>query len=293
MTYFPKCKPADICWKVMSENKQLSIIEAFQARHSVRNYTGQILPEKKQLVDEIVHECYKITGPFGTAAEIDVTESGIGRLGFISNESGWIVLKIPSQVTDNTEYVKYCIDAAFKANIAVMKLTQHGIGTCWVGGTYSRSVVESRFPGFKIPCVVCFGLDADQSRFMDKVINFFKKSGRYEFPAIYYDEVAKAPVPKTIEGKVQELLECIRWLPSAVNYQSWRCTINTEESKFKIFDYYNLNNSYSHFDIGIFLSGFYFYTDGKCTYTVEDTQETFPSGGKYVCSVSIPKEILA
>ncbi|EAX93690.1 hypothetical protein TVAG_473580 [Trichomonas vaginalis G3] len=275
----------------MLEVKEFSLIEAFKTRQSIRTYTGSVTSDVHEKIAQIVQEANKVKGPFGTFASIDITGAGVGRIGFISNEAGWIVLKIPLEKNGAPDYVNFCIDAAFKANIAVMKLTQIGIGTCWVGGTYSQKECERRFPGFKIPCVVSFGFDHERRSMMDKLINLVKSSGRYDFSVIYFNEITQAPLQNADNNKLNEILECVRWSPSAVNRQSWRMNVNIPERKFKVFDYYNLSNSYSMFDIGIFISGIYLLTEGKCRFDVSPSDEKFHTGGKYVCTIYVEEGV--
>lgn len=164
----------------MSTESVMSITDAFKARQSVRNFTGQLPAEKLEIIQKIVEEANKISGPFGKPGEISITEPGIGRFGMAGNEAGWIVMKVPKDITDEMEYKKCALDAAFKANIAVMRMVQNGFSACWMAGTFNHGIVESRFPGFKVPCTVVFGIDAEKKRFLDKAIAFVKGRDRME-----------------------------------------------------------------------------------------------------------------
>lgn len=270
----------------------LGIVETFQVRKSIRNFTGQISQEKMAEIEEIVKACNAIESPFGKNTEICITAPGIGLYGAISNEAGWIVLKIPEFAEKEDDFSHYLIDSAFKGSVAVMKLTQIGVGTVWVGGSFNIEKVESRYPGFRIPCVIAFGIEYNKVRIVNNSFKAAKSRSRFDYTYIFYDELAHASLKKQPEGKLGEMLECIRWLPSGINKQSWRISFNTEERKFKIFDYYNLNNGYSPFDIGIMIGGIHFYSQGHYKIDVQDSSEKYPSGGKYVCSITLDESVL-
>ncbi|EAX96710.1 hypothetical protein TVAG_102150 [Trichomonas vaginalis G3] len=271
----------------MSEAPQISVVDAFKARHSIRNYNGKFEESHMATVRAIVEEANKLTAPFGTNGEIAITEPGISKYGLVTGEGGWIVLKIPETVDlKSPEFQNYMLDTAFKGCYAVMKMTQNGIATNWVAGTYDTKLVASRFPGSKVICTIAFGIDSEKKRFTDYVAKWFTKGDRLAYNVLFYDEVAKKMIEKQPEGKLGEILECVRWLPSAYNKQPWRLSFNEPENKFKIFDSQNLEQ-YTPLDIGIMIGGFYFYSEGKCQIDVSKSEETFPKGGKYVCSIKL------
>ena len=126
------------------------------------------------IVRTIVDESNKLKTPFGTTAEIAVTEPGISKFGLVSGEGGWIVLKVPENIDQKSpEYKKFLLDSAFKGCIAAMKLVQNGIATNWVGGTFDSKTVDARFPGFKIACTIGFGIDSEKKKFADFLIKLF------------------------------------------------------------------------------------------------------------------------
>ncbi|EAX91273.1 hypothetical protein TVAG_251170 [Trichomonas vaginalis G3] len=269
----------------------LNIVDTFKVRRSVRSFTGQISKENSQIIENIIKECNALKSPFGKNTEISLTEPGIGTYGVISNESGWIAIKIPVGVEKKEDYYQYLIDGAFKGSVAVMKLTQNGIGTVWVGGSFNEKIVESRFPGYHIPCVIAYGISSDKTKIMDHCMKILRGRSRFDYTYLFYDEKAHTSLKKQPEGKIGEILECVRWLPSGINKQSWRISFNENERKFRIFDYYNLSNGYSPFDIGIMIGGFYFYSQGHYKVEFENYQESYPSGGKYICSIILDESL--
>lgn len=278
--------------QITTMDDKFSIAETFKKRRSERSYQGVLSDEEMELVKEIVEECNFMQAPYKTPAKIDLTEPGIGRLGVIKNESGWIVLKIPEHITDKDEFTKYTLDAAYRASIAVLKMVQCHIGTVWVTGSFQHAEAEKRFPGFKIQCAIAYGKVASSLRFFDKAIKFFVSNSRLNFEEIFYDEKLNEPLKQTDEGRLMEFLDCLRWLPSMGNKQSWRVSYNSDGNRFKIFDAINAPNNETTYDMGIMISGFSFYSEGNCIIDMTPSDETFPTGGKYICSIIMPKMYL-
>ena len=126
----------------MSTQGELSIIEAFAARHSVRVYKETSGAEKEryiQTAQRIVAEVNSIPTPFGTNPTIGIHPEGLATMGTVSGEAGWLMLQIPKNKENTPEYAQFCMDAAFRAHIAVLKLTQNRVGTGWVGGSFNQS----------------------------------------------------------------------------------------------------------------------------------------------------------
>ena len=262
-------------------------IEIFNARKSIRSYTTWT-DENQRIVEEIVNEANSLPTPFGTPSTIGLHGPGLGTLGFISGEAGWIVLKIPLDKVNTEEYKKYVYDAAFKAHVAVLKMTARNISTVWIGGTFSESKAEQDNPGFKIPCVVAFGTDAGSKRFIEKALSFVGNGpSRKAFTDFFVNEENGKPVKEEEAGKLHDFLWCLRSSPSAMNAQPAR--ISFKNNTFALFD--AKDNSYTVFDMGIMLASAFFFADGNITFNVEQGEKKFPSGGKYVISFTVDPKV--
>ena len=273
----------------MSEQQELSIIETFKTRKSIRNYDPNWPQEKQEIVETIIREVNEIPGPFGTNASIGIHPKGLGTLGFVSGEAGWILLKIPKEVESTPEYSNYLMDAAFKGENAVLRLTQKGISTVWIGGTFSESKAEQDTPGFKIPCVVAFGMNAGTKRFFDKAMGWFGVGqNRLDFPELFFDDEKKQPFTKESLGKYENILSSFRLTPSARNLQPARLLVNG--NTFTLFD--SSPSSYTPFDMGIMLGNAYFYSGGKITYNTKEIDKVYPKGGKYIASFTVDPTVL-
>jgi hypothetical protein len=114
----------------------------------VRRFLGALPPSKKEAVSQAISEVVALPRPFGTNIEVADHPPGLGTLAVISNEAGWLIGKVPADVTDTRNH---WVDIGFVLQEAVIRPTQHGIATVWIAGTFSSSLAEQSTPGFKVP----------------------------------------------------------------------------------------------------------------------------------------------
>lgn len=288
----------------------IDLVEAFKERHSVRTYQGQNLTQQqKDVISQSITEANALETPFHSpGVEVSSTEPGLGRMGFISNEAGWIVEKLPisqdqngsnDQSKEDPKVLerKQIIDVSYIAQHVVMKLAQNHINTVWIAGTYNEGEAEKRFQGFKVPAAVAFGIEQTTPHFMGRIIKFFGAAGkRLPFEELFYDNDNKraitekdfeSPTPENVPSYpsyLQNFLTSLRLGPSAVNQQPWRFVLSGKEVH--LFDV--KNNNYSSYDIGIALANLHLLAEirgGSCTFEVRDpAPEASPLNGTYVAT---------
>ncbi|KAK8863820.1 hypothetical protein M9Y10_011510 [Tritrichomonas musculus] len=290
-----------------AENQQepkapLSLVEAFKERHSVRTYQGQNLTqEQKDIIAQSITEANSLETPFHSqGVEVSSTEPGLGRMGFISGEAGWIVEKLPiaQDQQDNDAERKRIIDVSYIAQHVVMKLAQNHINTVWIAGTYNEGEAEKRFQGFKVPAAIAYGIEQSTPHFMGRIIKLFGSSTgkRIPFEQLFYDNDNKrlitekdfeSPTPDNIPSYpsyLKDFLASLRLGPSAVNQQPWRFVLSGKEVH--LFDV--KSNNYSAYDIGIALANLHLLGEirgGNCTFEIRDpAPETSPLNGTYVAT---------
>jgi len=262
---------------------ELSLIDAFKTRKSVRTFKNSFPEEKNQIVNQIVNEVNTLVCPFGTTDTIvSVRGPGLGKMGFVAGEAGWLLLQVPK---DHPKHEQALMDASYKGQIAVMRLQQNGIGTVWMAGTYSRSLAEQGTPGYTVECVVAFGLE-DSPRFFEKTIKFFgNSSSRKPFNEIAYNLDKSEPFTEENAGDKKELISALRSGPSAVNQQPWRFVFEGP----LIHVYCGTAKYNTTFDIGIALANIALLTErtNQPSFTLRENAPQSPIGGTYVCTFSM------
>jgi nitroreductase len=270
----------------------LSVAEAIKVRRSVRNFAGPLPPERQSIVTQAIAEAQQLPVPFGTTVEVADHPAGIGRF-VISNEAGWLIGKVPTGAPDLAPQM---IDVAYRLQHVVIRLTQHGIATVWVAGTFKRSVVEQENPGFVIPVAIAYGDPPPAgpgllSRFMSWAGG---ATTRYPFDQLFFDAKRNAPITEETAGKFLALLEAVRLGPSAMNKQPWRIVVvdnDTEPSIFELF--LAVENEMHLLDIGIALGqiALTLAVDGKTVQfnVPEEKPAPSPLGGRFIISALIPQ----
>lgn len=263
----------------------MSILEAIEARHSVRTFTGSLAPQRQAIVDQIIQEAQNLVVPFGTPVEIGNHEPGLGKLGVISNEAGWILGKIPETCEEPIE--KVYADVAYRLHYCVLKLTQYKFASVWVAGTYNRAAAEAHCPGFKIAAGIAYGEDANSIRIIERVMKWAVKSNqRKPMNEMFYNADANCAFNDDNAGDKLALLHAVQWCPSALMVQPWRLYVTGNTYHL----YFDSDRDNCRLDMGIALCTMKMFIEGsgkKCEFSVVDNAPVSPLGGSYVMTVTV------
>ena len=107
----------------------------------------------------------------------------------------------------------------------ILYATGLGLGTCWLGGSFTRSTFVRRFGGLRrgetMPAVVSIGRIGDDGT--ERIRQREEGSRRFPSEALFFDRAFGVPldVGRLCAGSA-EALEAVRMAPSATNRQPWR-----------------------------------------------------------------------
>lgn len=212
-----------------------SVIDTMQKRQSIRTYeTQKITSEHLKEINDYFNEENNFIGPFGKKGNIElvqvtnnVTDNGIklGTYGFIKNPSAYMI-----GITENNQYS--LVDFAYTFQKLILFLTEIGIGTCWMGGTFNRNsfekeihLDESRF----IPCITPIGYPKQKQRVFDKAVRLVVKAdNKKSWDKLFYDSNFESTLTKENAGLLEVPIEMVRLGPSASNKQPWRLVISED-----------------------------------------------------------------
>ncbi len=211
-----------------------SIIETMRKRQSIRTYDVQNITEShiKEINDYIKDE-QNLIGPFGKKGRMEfvpvtnnVTDKGIklGTYGFIKNPWAFIV-----GIIDNEKNA--ILEFGFVFQKLVLFLTDLGLGTCWMGGTFNRNSFQREIAleqGEFIPCITPLGYPNSKQRVVDKAIRIVAKSNnRKPWNQLFYDESFVTILTREKAGQLEIPIEMVRIGPSASNKQPWRLVLSS------------------------------------------------------------------
>lgn len=214
------------------------VTQIIRQRRSIRSYTDKpIEEEKKEAVNKFISS--NTTGPFGTKSRfIFITASaqekealkGFITYGMIKNPMGFIIGAV-EKAPHNLENFGYLMENN------ILMATDLGLGTCWLGGTFSSSRFAQKI-GLKnnevMPAVTPVGYGVQKISSMDSLVRGASRAdNRKEWSSLFFQN--NKPLSIEEAGKYATPLEMVRLAPSANNFQPWRII---KEPKAKIFHFY-------------------------------------------------------
>jgi nitroreductase len=202
-----------------------SVVELIQERYSCRVY--QERPVEQGLVSQVQEFAGSlISGPLGSPIRFMLTVAsgnesnelkGLGTYGFIRKPAGFI-LGASGEEKYNLEDFGYGMEAI------ILYSTSLGLGTCWLGGTFTRSSFSGKIgltDGETLPAVTSIGYPAEKSR-VHRIRKLAGSDRRLPWNNLFFDTTVGNPLEKENAGLYATPLEMVRIAPSASNHQPWR-----------------------------------------------------------------------
>lgn len=203
------------------------VTEIISERYSCRTYLKR--PLEADILGQLLDYCESTqAGPLGNRLRFELVAAnsedskalrGLGTYGFIKNAAGFIV----GAMLEGQQNLE---DFGYLMELIILKATELGLGTCWLGGTFSKSRFARKINLQKaetIPAVTAVGYMADKPRWVDGKIRAAAGSdGRLPWEKLFFDENFEAPFEKEVVGEFGQALEMVRLAPSASNRQPWR-----------------------------------------------------------------------
>ena len=233
--------------------------ETMLARRSVRTYDGR--PIEAETLEKVKGFADRIQNPFGIPVRfvfLDAKEKGL---------SSPVLTGEPLYVAGKVDKVPYG-DVAFGFAMEELLLFAWslGLGSVWIGGTMKRELFEK-----------AAGLEAGE---------------RMPWERLFFDGDFLTPLAGKALEPFGEVLELVRWAPSAVNKQPWRLVLR--EGRFHF--YLKHDKGYvsevvgdlQKIDMGIALCHFVLGAKAmgrEAVVAVEDPRIPVPEGMEYIASV--------
>jgi len=194
-------------------------------RYSCRTYRPEpIAAEQQRLLTEFM--AASTAGPLGSHARFGLIAAApgdasalkrLGTYGFIKGATGFIVGAVRRAPNDLEDY-------GYLLEQAVLYATGLGLGTCWLGGTFTRSSFVRRFGGLErgetMPAVVSIGLIGDDGA--ERIREREEGSRRLPPSELFFERGFGEALDLGAAGDYAEALEAVRMAPSATNKQPWR-----------------------------------------------------------------------
>ena len=202
-------------------------------------------------------------------------------------------------VAGKVEKVPYA-DAAFGYSFERMVLYAWslGIGTTWIAGTMKRELFEKAAglkDGEMMPCISPLGYPAKKKSLREALMR--KGVGadtRKPAEKLFFDGNPDTPLTGEKKEKIADLIELVRWAPSAVNKQPWR--IVTADGLYHFYEkkdkgfVTDATGDLQKIDVGIALCHFVMGLEeqgSQLTVTTADPGIRIPDDMEYVATVQV------
>ncbi|MBU1141432.1 MAG: nitroreductase [Firmicutes bacterium] len=211
------------------------MVEAINKRRSVRTFQKKALTkEDQQAIKDIIGDIQKKKGPFGNSAKLVFYESSY------ANDDVPVKIGTYGFVKDAPAFVAGCVHNSFEGIVdygylfedVILKFTELGLGTVWLGGTFKREAFDYILgKGDIVPAITPVGYIADNQSIREKIIVGVAQSRqRMPFESLFFENDLNTPLK--IKHPFSKYLELVRIGPSASNKQPWRVIVCGNKAHF-------------------------------------------------------------
>jgi len=247
------------------------ITDIIKQRSSWRTYSNQLLEDdtKKKIINILA--CKDFKSPFNDIAGkcrfelIGVPEFApeerkkLGTYGFIKGAQEFVVGAI-----EKSDYYKE--NYGYMMEAIILAATDLDLGTCWLGGTFNKSLFSTKVNCQKneiVPAITPIGYTPEKRRTKEKAIRAFTKAdSRFPWSKIFYENSFSTVLPRETTMRYETLLEMVRLAPSAGNKQPWRVLKEKGADKFHFYVkssqdlMQKVYNTFINIDVGIAICHF-------------------------------------
>ena len=198
-------------------NMQGSLLDIVKGRKSVRTFDGKQVWKKD--LDLLKEYAESISNPFGLPVRfvfLDAAEHGLSSP-VLAGDTMYV-----TGLIENKPYADVAFGYSFEQ--LVLYAWSLRIGTVWIGGTMNRDRFE-KAAGLKegevMPCVSPLGYPAKKKSLKEAMMRKGTKAdSRFPAEKLFFQDAWEQPL--AIPADMADVLEMVRWAPSAVNKQPWR-----------------------------------------------------------------------
>ena len=205
-------------------------------RHSTRNYQRQdINYDDLCSIKNYLDDHNNLIGPFNKRIKFMLIEATgslekgrIGTYGVIKNAPMYLI-----SICANDNH--HILDCGYVFEKLILFLEERNIGTCWLGGTFSRKNLgldQNLGTNEIIPAISPLGYKSKKSTLTSKIIERSAKSNtRKDFDDLFFNNTFDNLITNK---EVRKRLEFVRIGPSASNKQPWRILMIDDIAHFYI-----------------------------------------------------------
>jgi nitroreductase len=215
-------------------------MDAIRTRTSVRTYDGEPLSAAEQTGLRAAFT-EAVPGPFGATprfllASRDEIEDAASRS---STVKGGVRIGTYGMIVGPRAFIAgvvarrpfACVDFGYCLEGIILRATELGLGTCWIGGAFRRGAVAKSLGASKdefVPATTPVGHAATRRSLQERIVRNSARAGtRKDATRLFFQAGGSGALePLQGAGSWAEVLEAVRIGPSASNKQPWRLVID-------------------------------------------------------------------
>lgn len=202
----------------------MNITEIIRRRTSCRTFNGLHLDKSvvagiQQEMEALPRLFDDVAAPVIRFVDHDNVEGRLGTYGFINGARQFLVMASGSSLREQ-------VQAGFMFEALILKVTEMGFGTCWIGGTFRRGLFADAFgplaEGMKISIVSPVGHPTPKRRLAERLMRrMVNEDHRKPFAELFRNVDADTPLGR--------IFRAVRLAPSSSNSQPWRAKVSTQK----------------------------------------------------------------
>ncbi|MBR6091086.1 MAG: nitroreductase family protein, partial [Anaerolineaceae bacterium] len=195
-----------------------SLLETIKTRKSIRTFDGR--PLSQEDLGKLEQYISGITNPFDIPVDFVLLDAGKFHLSspVLTGEKLYIAGKVRKG-----PYADVAFGYSFEK--MVLFAWSLGIGTVWIGGTMKREAFENAAgltDGEMMPCISPLGYPAPKFSLKETLMRTgVRADSRIPAEKIFFENSFDTPLSPEKKAELGDLIEMVRWAPSAVNKQPW------------------------------------------------------------------------
>lgn len=245
----------------------MDMMQLIKTRKSVRTFDGK--PISVEIIEKLDHYIKNIPNPYGIPVDFVLLDAKKNDLSspVIQGETLYIAGKVEKQPHGEEAF-------GYSFEKMVLYAWSLGIGTTWIGGTLDRPHFEKTV-GLKdrerMYGISPLGYPAEEMSEVDiRLRGSVKGDERLPASELFFNRTLSTPLALD-DPNLQEILESVRWAPSAANMQPWRIIRNGNQFHFyeKHTRHYDAETygDVQKIDMGIALCHFMSVTEGMFSFS--------------------------
>lgn len=196
--------------------------ETILTRKSVRSYDGR--PIEAGTLAKIEAFAHEVQNPFGVPVSfvfLDAKERGLSSP-VLTGEPMYVAGKVGKVLNGDVAF-------GYAMEHLLLYAWSLGVGSVWIGGTMKREQFEQaagKEAGERMPCVSPLGYPAAKKSLRETVMRRgVGADSRLPGEKLFFDGGFDTPLSGRALEPWNDILELVRWAPSAVNKQPWRVAL--------------------------------------------------------------------